>query len=91
MQGLNGLHLAAKHGQVECIKYLLDECGIDVNCAAVSAGNTALHYSIAYANTTRSLQCTKLLLSRGGSHKWCVEYNYDVSRPQLFYYLVQII
>ena len=74
-QGLNGLHLAAKCGQMDCIKYLLDHCGVDVNCAAVSTGSTALHYSIAHANVTRSLQCVKLLLSRGGSHKWCVKWS----------------
>ena len=73
LQGLNGLHLAAKCGQMDCIKYLLDHCGADVNCAAVSTESTALHYSIAHANVTRSLQCVKLLLSRGGSHKWCVK------------------
>ena len=70
MQGLNALHLAAKYGQLDCIKYLLDNCSIDVNCVSFSTGSSALHYSIAHTNPTRSLQCTKLLLSRDGNYKW---------------------
>ena len=69
-QGMNGLHLAAKYGQVGCIKHLLNNCSIDVDCIALSTGNNALHYSIAHTNATRSLQCTKLLLSHGGNIKW---------------------
>ena len=70
VQGMNGLHLAAKYGQVGCIKYILDHCRIDVDCIALSTGSNPLHYSIAHTNATRSLQCTKLLLSHGGNIKW---------------------
>ena len=75
LQGLNALHLGAKYGQLDSIKYLLDNCSIDVNCVASSTGNSALHYSIAHTNPTRSLQCTKLLLNRGGNHKWLAKIN----------------
>ena len=69
MQGMNGLHVAAKYGQLECLQYLLENCSVDVNCGAVSTGSSALHYSTAHTNATKRLQCTKLLLKHGGNLK----------------------
>ena len=66
IQGLNGLHLAAKSGRVECMQYLLDNCSIRVNDQTTSSGSTALHYCLTPSNgANQSLQCMQLLLERG--------------------------
>ena len=64
-QGVNGLHLAAKNGRLDCMRYLLDNCDISVNESTAPTGNTPLHYSITKRNGRWNLQCMKLLLERG--------------------------
>ena len=66
LQGLNGLHVAAKSGRVECMQYLLDNYSIGVNDQATSSGSTALHYCLSPSNgANKILQCMKVLLERG--------------------------
>ena len=64
-QGLNCIHLAAKSGHLECLRYLLNNCSMSVDEPVASSGLTSLHYSISTKNSVRSLQCMKLLLERG--------------------------
>ncbi len=67
MQGLTGLHLAAKHGKLDCMRYLLDHCDISVDLLVPHTGNTPLHCSILGKTGGRTVQCMKLLLDRGAS------------------------
>lgn len=63
---MNCLHLAAKNGHLDCLRYLLNNCGIDVNEVAAPSGYTALHFSVSTKTSGRgSYQCLKLLLERG--------------------------
>ena len=65
MQGLTCLHLAAKNGHVDCLRYLLDSCRCDVDEAETTSGRTALHFSVSHRRSPQtSLQVAKLLLER---------------------------
>ena len=72
IQGLNCLHVAAKNGNLECLRHLLNNCSIGVDDPAIPSGCTALHFSLASTSGLRSLQCMKLLLERGADQNKCV-------------------
>jgi hypothetical protein len=65
-EGLTCLHLAAKNGHIDCLRYLLDSCRCDVDEAETTSGRTALHFSVSNRRSPQtSLQVAKLLLERG--------------------------
>ena len=68
MQGSNGLHLAVKNGKLDCSKYLLDNCGINVNDIVLSTGDTAIHCLLSVNNGVKNLKSLMLLLDRGADH-----------------------
>lgn len=55
------------HGRFDCVKYLLDHCGIDVNEPSSDARSTALHYCVSESSGNSSIQCLKVLLERGAN------------------------
>lgn len=77
-QGQNALHLAAMHGRFDCVKYMLDHCGIDVNEQSSEARSTALHYCVSESSGASCIQCLKILLERGAKHSMYVKENFDV-------------
>ncbi|KAF3782618.1 putative E3 ubiquitin-protein ligase [Nymphaea thermarum] len=69
--GITALHMAALHGHVECVQFLLD-LGASVSKVTVEdgttidligAGSTPLHYAACGGNA----QCCQVLVSRGAS------------------------
>ena len=66
LQGLNCLHLAARNGHIDCLRYLLDNYNIGVDETVASSGCTALHLTISTKSSGKiRLRCMKLLLERG--------------------------
>ena len=66
-QGLNGLHLTAKYGMFDCMKYLLENNLNSVNSRVKSTGDTALHCVLAgNLNGKRTVKLLRLLLDNGG-------------------------
>lgn len=86
LQGLNCIHLAAKNGHLDCLRYLLNNCSIAVDETVASSGCTALHFSISTkSGGVKSLQCMKLLLERGADHNKYVYIVAKYSQMQQFY------
>ena len=73
MQGSNGFHLAVKNGKLDCIKYLLDNCDINVNDTVLSTGDTAVHCLLSENNEVKNLKSLKLLLDQGADHNRLVK------------------
>lgn len=55
----NALHFACKLGQLDCIRYLIEDCGFDINRQS-SNGYTALLYTIGQHN-----DCSRYLIDKG--------------------------
>lgn len=67
-QGLNGLHLSAKNGHLDCLKYLLNHSGLDIDTLSEQSKASPLHYSVQVKSGTKMYQCMKLLLDRGADY-----------------------
>lgn len=67
-QGLPCLHLTAKSGHLDCMRYLLDNFEVDVNHVTELNGNSALHYCITAQFNSKRYLCLKLLVERGANH-----------------------
>ena len=63
--GFFAIHIAARYRSVLVLKYLLEECKVEINQRTFS-GKTALHYAIGNFHA----KCVKLLLSHGSDTKW---------------------
>lgn len=60
------LHLAAKHGMFDCIKYLLENNINEVNDQVTSTGDTALHILLGSQLGKKTFQLVCFLLDNGG-------------------------
>lgn len=69
MQGLNGLHLAAKNGHSDCLEHLLDSCSLDINANATLDGISPLHCCMLAKSEGKKYHCLKLLLDKGADYK----------------------
>lgn len=63
-QGLTALHVAAQHGQLNCLKLLLESCTVDVN-ASCAHGRTPLHMALSPESKPNSHCCLTYLLDHG--------------------------
>ena len=68
-QGLNGLHLSAKNGHFDCLKYLVNNSDLDIDTLSEQSKASPLHYSVQVKNGTKMYQCMKLLLDKGADHR----------------------
>ena len=58
------LHLASIHGRLECLKYLIEVAGIDVNLPSKN-GWRAVHLVISNQTGKRAFECLQYLLQKG--------------------------
>ncbi|ELU06759.1 hypothetical protein CAPTEDRAFT_104651, partial [Capitella teleta] len=65
-QGLAPIHLAAIHGRLECLKFLVEKLKIDVDLAS-STGWRPIHLCISNQTGRRSFACLSYLLSQGAN------------------------
>ncbi|XP_046707086.1 ankyrin repeat domain-containing protein 53 [Silurus meridionalis] len=63
-QGLTVLHVAAQHGQLNCLKLLLESSTVDVN-ARCPHGRTPLHMTLSPESKPNSFCCLTYLLEHG--------------------------
>ncbi|XP_053089597.1 ankyrin repeat domain-containing protein 53 [Pangasianodon hypophthalmus] len=63
-QGLTVLHVAAQHGQLNCLKLLLESCIVDVNASCLR-GWRPLHMALSPESKPNSYCCLTYLLEHG--------------------------
>ena len=66
LQGLGPIHLAAKHGQLDCLRTMVEKYKTDVNLQS-ETGWTPLHLAINTDNKKRANQCVAYLLENGAN------------------------
>ena len=64
VKGLAPIHLAAKHGQLDCLKAMVERYKVDINLQS-ETGWTPLHLAINTANKRKALRCVTYLLQNG--------------------------
>jgi ankyrin repeat protein len=67
VQGMAAIHLSAIHGRLECLKYFIEDMGIDVNLPSKN-GWRAIHLVISNSTGKRAFDCLQYLLHKGANH-----------------------
>ncbi|KAG8537500.1 hypothetical protein GDO81_024425, partial [Engystomops pustulosus] len=62
--GFSALHMAAIHCRLQCLRVLLEDCGMDVDTPS-SYGWRALHLVLNQKTGRRTMPCLRYLLQRG--------------------------
>ena len=63
------MHLSAKNGDFDCLKYLLNNTDIDINAVTKGMKMTPLHCSLMLdKDKSKQYKCMKLLLEGGADH-----------------------
>jgi ankyrin repeat protein len=62
--GLAPIHLAALHGRLNCLSYLVESVHIDIDSAS-SIGWRPIHLCISKETGSRSFQCLQYLVEQG--------------------------
>ena len=60
--------MVCREWHLECLRYLLDHCNVDVDSASTAKGETPLHLAVrktTAGNEQKCVQVVKVLLERG--------------------------